>query len=131
MKKIFLHGLVAAVLAAIASIIYSNIYQEALGAVFNKIINIGSIAGASTFGCMLMAVGYALLKKFNKQNLTGWLNVIIAVLSFASIISPISMSLPLDIESPELFPGLVVPMHFFPALAFFVVAPFFRDVEGA
>ena len=54
------------------------------------------------------------------------LNLVIAVLSFASIISPISMSLPLDIESPELFPGLVVPMHFFPALAFFAISPFFK-----
>lgn len=79
---------------------------------------------------MLMTLGYAALLKFKKQNLTGWLNVAIAVLSFASIISPIAMSLPLDIESPELFPGLVVPMHFFPALAFFALAPFFQNSKS-
>jgi hypothetical protein len=48
------------------------------------------------------------------------------VLSFASIIGAIGMTLPLDIDFPELFPGLVVPMHFFPALAYFAIAPFFK-----
>lgn len=125
MKKIFLQGLVASVLAAIAGILYFTIYQNALGTDFGKVVNMGAIAGASTFGCMLMAVGYFLLQKFNKQNLTGILNVIIAVLSFASIIGAIATPLPLDIPNPELFPGLVTPMHFFPALAFFCISPFF------
>jgi hypothetical protein len=126
MMKIFLQGLVAGILAAVAGIIYLHIYQNALGADFNKMVNIGSITGVSVFACMLMAVGYGLLYKFNKLQFTGVLNIIIAVLSFASIISPISMSLPLDIQNPELFPGLVVPMHFFPALSFFSIAPFFK-----
>ena len=78
---------------------------------------------------MLMAVSYWLLFKWNKQSLLGVLNVVIAVLSFASIISPIAIDLPLTIKTPELFPGLVVPMHFFPALAFFCIAPFFRYSE--
>ena len=26
----------------------------------------------------------------------------------------------------KLFPGLVVPMHFFPAVAYFTIAPFFQ-----
>ena len=127
MKKIFLHGIIAGVLAAIAGIIYFNIYQNALGAAFNKVVNPGAISGACIFACVLMSVAYMLLERFNKQKLYGWLNVLIAVLSFASIISPISMSLPLDIKNPELFPGLVVPMHFFPAMAYFCIAPFFKD----
>jgi hypothetical protein len=39
------------------------------------------------------------------------------------------MSLPLDIEYPELFPGLVVPMHFFPAYAFLTIYPFFKQTN--
>jgi hypothetical protein len=77
------------------------------------------------FGCMLMASGNAVLLRLGKLKWMGWFNILVAVLSFASIISPISMSLPLDINNPELFPGLVVPMHFFPALAYFTLAPFF------
>jgi hypothetical protein len=33
----------------------------------------------------------------------------------------------LDVEFPEMFPGLVIPMHFFPALAFFAIDPFFKQ----
>jgi len=129
MKKIFIHGIVAGILAAVASLIYFNLYQSTLGSAFDRITNIGSIAGSSIFGCVLMTIGYLLLFKFNKENLKGILNIVIAVLSFASIIGPMSMSLPLDIEAPELFPGLVIPMHFFPALAFFAIEPFFRQKD--
>ena len=127
MKKIFLHGIIAGVLAAIAGIIYFNIYQNTLGTAFNKVVNPGAITGACIFACAIMSAGYVLLERFNKQKLYGWMNVVIAVLSFASIIGPISISLPLDIKNPELFPGLVVPMHFFPAMAYFCIAPFFKD----
>jgi L-cystine uptake protein TcyP (sodium:dicarboxylate symporter family) len=131
MKKIFLQGIVSGVLAAIAGVLYMNIYQGALATDFSKIVNIGSVVGASIFGCVLMSVGYFLLKKFNKVSWKGALNIVIAVLSFASIISPMAMSLPLDIENPELFPGLIVPMHFFPALAFFCIEPFFSNLRTA
>jgi hypothetical protein len=129
MKKIFIHGIVAGILAALASLIYSNLYQSTLGTAFDKVINTASIVGSSIFGCVLMTIGYLLLYKFKKENLRGILNIIITVLSFASIVGPISMSLPLDIEAPEMFPGLVVPMHFFPALAFFAIEPFFRQKD--
>ena len=127
MKKIFIHGVVAGILATIASVIYSNLYQSTLGVSFDKIINIGSVFGACIFGCVLISVAYFILFKFKKENLQGILNVIVVVLSFASIIGPISITLPLDIEFPEMFPGLSVPMHFFPALAFFTIAPFFKQ----
>jgi hypothetical protein len=126
MKKTFIQGIVAGLLSALASIIYFKIYQTALDTSFNKIINVGSIISASLFGCILMTVGNFILLKYKKEYLTGILNLLILALSFASIISPISMSLPLDIETPELFPGLVIPMHFFPALAYFALEPFFR-----
>ena len=126
MKKLLIHGLVAGILSGIAGIIYLNIYQGAFELDFSSIINVGSIMGSSIIGCMLMTLGYAALIKFDKQEWRGWLNILIAVLSFASIIGPMGMSLPLDIEFPELFPGLVVPMHFFPAIAFLTVYPFFN-----
>lgn len=129
MKKIFIHGIVAGILASTASLIYFNLYQSTLGTSFDKVINTGSIVGSSIFGCVLISIGYFLLFKIKRENLKGILNVAITVLSFASIIGAISMSLPLDIESPELFPGLSVPMHFFPALAFFAIEPFFRQKD--
>ncbi|MFK7932576.1 MAG: hypothetical protein AB8G22_03645 [Saprospiraceae bacterium] len=129
MKKLLIHGVIAGLLSGIAGIIYLNIYINAFGVDYSQIINMGAIMGSSLIGCLLMTLGYAALAKFDKQNLNGWLNILIAVLSFASIIGPIGMSLPLNIEFPELFPGLVVPMHFFPALAFFTIYPFFKQIK--
>jgi hypothetical protein len=52
-------------------------------------------------------------------------NLLFSVISFACVMVPISISLPLDIKFPELFPGLAVPMVFFPALAWMTVKPIF------
>ncbi|WP_276133262.1 hypothetical protein [Polluticoccus soli] len=126
MKKVFAHGVIAGVLAALAGGIYLTIYKNTLEVSFDQIVNIPSIAGSCVFATMLIAGGYAVLLKTNKLRFSGWYNVAVAVISFATIIGPISMSLPLDIESPEMFPGLIVPMHFFPALAYFTIAPLFN-----
>jgi hypothetical protein len=125
-KKIFLQGIISGLLAAFGCIAYSLVYQHSFLVDFSKLVNPIGIIGSSVFGCMIMAIAYGLLDKMNKQNLIGVLNVIFVLVSFASIIGPISMSLPLDIESPEMFPGLVIPMHFLPTLAFLTLLPFFK-----
>lgn len=124
-KHLLWHGILSGVLASIGGIIYFEIYQYLMLTSFDAVVNWGSIVGASLLGCLLMTVGYWLLVKFNLERFVGWVNVLIALLSFASIIGAMNTALPLDIEFPELFPGLVVPMHFFPALAFFTIYPFF------
>ncbi len=125
MKKVFAQGIVAGILASTAGVIYFEIYQSTLLTGFDKVVNAGSIIGASVISCMLIALCHVALYKLNKLKLRGWLNMVVLLLSFMSIIGPIGMSLPLDIQNPELFPGLVIPMHFFPALAYFGIAPFF------
>ncbi|MCZ4408227.1 hypothetical protein O3Q51_05375 [Cryomorphaceae bacterium 1068] len=125
MKVQLFHGLAAGLLSGIAGVVYQSVYENAMYLDFSKVINVGSIIGASVFGCLLMAIGYWLLGKFKKPNLKVWLNALIVVLSFASILSPLAMTLPLDVEFPELFPGLAIPMHFFPALVFFGLDPVF------
>ena len=127
MKKSLIHGVTAGVLTSVAGIVYQMVYEQALYLDFSTVINPGSVAGASIFGCMLMAIGYGLLEHFKRPNLKRWLNVLIAVLSFLSILGPLSMSLPLDVEFPEMFPGLAIPMHFFPAMIFFGLYPFFTN----
>ena len=129
MKKFLIHGIIAGVLTAVAGIVYQMVYENALFLDFSLVINAGSIAGASIFGCVLMALGYWLLEHFKKANLKGWLNVLITVLSFLSILGPLSMSLPLEVEFPEMFPGLAIPMHFFPAMIFFGLYPFFTKTR--
>ncbi|HXA00832.1 MAG TPA: hypothetical protein VNW99_02530 [Cytophagaceae bacterium] len=125
-KKGLMHALVSALLAGISCIIYNSIYSTAFYVNFNAVLNMGAIIGSCTLGCTLMATSYILAIKWKGDKLIPWVNIIISTLSFASIVGVLSFDLPLDVESPEMFPGLAIPMHFFPALSFFTVAPFFK-----
>jgi|TARA_R110000737_G_scaffold352891_1_gene400897 uncharacterized membrane protein len=127
MKKYLAHGVLAGLLSALAAIIFQYIYQEAMFLDFSSVLNSGSIIGSCMLGCMLMAIGFWGIEKINKPKLKGWLNIIVIVLTFLSILGPLSMTLPLDVEFPEMFPGLAIPMHFFPALIFFGLDPFFNS----
>ncbi|MEM6721236.1 MAG: hypothetical protein AAF611_18040 [Bacteroidota bacterium] len=126
MKKIILHGIIASALASVVGIVYQVIYQSALDCDFSKVINPISISMACIVGCLLISLGYILLSKFNLGKFKGWLNSLISILSFASIIGPIGTTLPLDINNPELFVGLIAPLHLLPALAFFTISSFFK-----
>jgi hypothetical protein len=124
-KKMFYHGISAGILSAAACIIYNRIYFFATEADFSKVINIPVITGINLFACLLAAAGYWAFKKLLKKNAEIFFNLTFTILSFASVVYPVSVSLPLDIKFPELFPGLTVPMHFFPALAWFTLRPLF------
>lgn len=127
MKNILIRGVVSGLLAATASIIYLKIYENLFFVDFNSVINETAIVVSSLIGCMLMAIGYILLYKVKKPNLIGAMNILIMVLSYLSILPALAMTLPLDVEFPELFPGMVVPMHFFPVITFFGFEPFFKS----
>ena len=124
-KRIFFHGLLAAALAAIAAIMYNRIYFFATEADFSQIINYGSIIGGSLFVCIIAAFIYFGLVKWLKKNGEIIFNFIFSITSFACVMIPISISLPLDVKMPELFPGLAVPMIFFPAVAWYTLRPLF------
>jgi len=124
-KRIFYHGLIAAVLAAIAAIIYNRIYFFATEADFSKILNYGSIFGFSIAICMLASFVYFGLAKWLKHKGEIVFSFLFSIISFACVMFPISISLPLDIKFPELFPGLAVPMVFFPCIAWFTLKPLF------
>lgn len=125
MKKHIFSGILAGIIAGVSGIIYSVLYQKTLFVDFNQVINPYSIVGVSILSCVLMAFIYGLLDRFNKNRLRGLVNVFIVLISFVSVLGPISISLPLELDFPELFPGLAIPMHFFPALIFFGLQPFF------
>lgn len=130
MKKILIQGLAAGALSALASSIYMELYEGLFFISFREIVSVGEILVSCFIGCLLMSAGYLLLEKTNKTNLKGALNLLICVLSFVSILGPILMTLPHEVEFPELFPGLVIPMHFLPALAFMALAPFFTTTKS-
>ena len=126
LKQIRIHVLISALLAIVASLIYNTIYSSAFELNFSSVLNIGGIIGSTLIGCTLMGIGYYVGYKWKGEKLIPWINLLISVLSFASIVGVLGIQLPLTMESPEMFPGLAIPMHFFPALAFFAISPFFK-----
>lgn len=124
--KAFILAGVSSALSISASIIYNKVYSGSFYVDFSKIISPTSIILTCLVGCTLMSLAYALIIKWRPSLNLGWLNIVFAVLSFASIIMVLSFKLPLETEFPELFPGLAIPMHFFPVLAFLAIVPFFK-----
>src|SRR5215471_16500311 len=126
-RKAFFHGLVAGILSATSCIIYQRIHFFATYADFSKVLNLKTMIAASLLACLLAAVGYWLFTQWLKAYGVIVFNFVFSILSFASIVYPVSFKLPLDVQFPELFPGLAVPMHFFPALAWYTVDPLFSS----
>jgi uncharacterized membrane protein len=124
-KKLLLLGLVSGVLAAVAALIYQKIYVNSLGADFSAIVKPVNIVIVCTLAGLLASTGYGLLTKWLPRAGEIFFNFVLVILTFASILGPFATKLPLEIEMPELFPGLTVPMHFFPALAWFTLKPLF------
>jgi hypothetical protein len=124
-KRIFFHGLLAAALAAIAAIIYNRIYFFATEVDFSKVLGTPMIIGISVIICLLAAFLYWALLGWLRNKGEIVFNFLFSIISFACVIIPISITLPLNVEFPELFPGLAVPMIFFPAIAWYTVKPLF------
>jgi len=125
LKKLLLLGVISGLLAGIASIIYQKVYAASLGEGFNETVTIAKILGSSLAGTLIAAIGYLLLSKVLKGNTEPVFNLLFTILSFVTILAPFAAKLPMTIEAPELFPGLTIPMHFFPALAWFTLKPLF------
>jgi hypothetical protein len=125
LKKLLLLGSVSGIMAGIASMVYQTVYAKSLGTGFPTIVKAPGIFISCLIGGLLAAFGYFLLNKWLKGKGEIVFNLLFMVLTFASILGPFATKLPLDIEMPELFPGLTVPMHFFPALAWFTLKPLF------
>ena len=126
-KKDFTHGIIAGLLASIAGIIYSHVYLFANEADFSRIVNLYSIIGIDLSASILIAFLHSSFVKWIKKNTELVFNLTLSLFSFTLIVIPVSITLPLNIESPELFPGLIVPMLFFPSIAWFVINPIFSN----
>jgi ABC-type branched-subunit amino acid transport system permease subunit len=124
-KKSLALGLVSGLLAGIAGVIYAHLYYTINEADFSKVASTINILAASLFGGVLAAIGYTLLDKWLRTRGEIVFNLVFTLISFISLLAPIAVRLPRNIDTPELFPGMVIPMHFFPALAWFTLKPLF------
>lgn len=130
MRTNLFHGLVAGAVAGVAAVIFMNVYSAALAVDFSLVANPMGAVFSSLFGTLLAALGHHFWQKWVKRNTELWFNVIFTVLTFLSIVPIFGMTLPLEVKSPELFPGLVIPTHFFPLLFWLVSAPLFAKKEA-
>jgi len=128
-KKSLSLGVLAGLLAGMASLIYQKVYASSLGEDFSTFVRPLGIIAISLFVGIVAAILYWLFTKWFKNRGEIIFNFVFVILSFASILAPFAMKLPFDIETPELFPGMIVPMHFFPALAWFTLKPLFFSKE--
>ena len=124
-KKALILGIVSGLLAGIAGIVYAKVYYSINEADFSKVAPGVRIVAASLFGGVLAAVGYWFLDLKLKAKGEIVFNFLFTAISFATLFLPIAARLPRGIETPELFPGMVIPMHFFPALAWYTIKPLF------
>ena len=129
-KKIFIQSLVAGILAAIAANIYDRIYFFATETDYSNIINPGSLLGLNMLVSLMAGLLYWLLTLIFKTRGAVIFNFVYSVGSFACVIIPIAITLPLSTPSPELFPGLTVPMVFFPVIAWMTIDPLFKKSKG-
>jgi hypothetical protein len=129
LKKGLLLGLISGIVAGGVGTLYNAIYSEAFYVDFSSVLNATGIFIASIIGCLLMGLGYVIAARLKRSLLIPILNVLYCILSFASIIGILDFKLPLTMDGPEAFPGLAIPMHFFPALSFLALVPFFWKHE--
>lgn len=131
MRTNLLHALVAGAVAGIAAVIYIQVYGAALAVDFSPLVSSMGAISSSLIGAVLAGLGHHFWHKWVKRNATLWFNIIFAVLTFLSIMPIFGMTLPLEMKSPELLPGMVIPTHFFPILFWLVSAPLFAKSEAA
>jgi ABC-type branched-subunit amino acid transport system permease subunit len=124
-KRALLLGIISGLLAGIAGLVYARVYYTANEADFSKVASAVRIISSSLFGGILAAIGYTILVRALKTRGEIVFNLLFTIFSFASLLLPMAYKLPLTIETPELFPGMVIPMHFFPALGWYTLKPIF------
>ena len=126
-KKELSLAVASAALSIFACFIYYKIYTKAFYVDFSLVMPAISIIAFCIVACVLMTLGYVVFLKWKGEKNVGWLNLIYTAISFATIMVVLTVKLPLDLEFPELFPGLAIPMHFFPVLSFLAIIPFFKS----
>ncbi len=131
MKKIFIHSLLAGVLAGIASLVYNHFYCAALMVDFSKVIGFAAVLGSSVFGTVIAGLGYYVLWRKWGVKVDVWFNAIFILLSLISFMGPLIARLPLEVLSPELFVGATIPMHLFPVIFWLALKPIFgQETKG-
>ncbi len=127
-KKFLIHALCSTIISCVAALIFNSFYH-AWVADFSRIINSVSIFAVYLFMNLFYSFAYMIGEMWKGEKSHPWVNVVLAILTFASIFFMFLVRLPLDIPNPELFPGLAVPLLLFPLIGFYTLLPFFKGMK--
>jgi Ca2+/Na+ antiporter len=101
MKKIFMHSLLAGVLAGFGSVVYNYAYCAAMLVDYSKVIAVPALIGSCIFGCVLAGLGYWVLFRKWSSKADIWFNAIFLILSFASFMGPLTWRHPNCLRVPR------------------------------
>lgn len=109
-------ALTSALCASLLGVLYVYSYYELLFD-FSTVLPIWKVAfGLISFSLILFYV-HLLFMKVIKQNPTFWFGWTSSIVTFVSILYPITERVYVD--ATEFYPGFVIPLHFLPLLMFF------------
>lgn len=133
-KNYLFLGITAGILSGLASIVFSTVYKETMFTDFSPVVSNINLLSACLFGCILASLGSFGLNKLMPKFGDVIFNLLFTILTFASIIVPIVFKFPpeLDFEGIDMVTSYFIPfamtLHFFPALIWFTLKPFFIQV---
>lgn len=127
---LFWCGIATGLTAAALSAGYAIFYQSALGVDFSRVAPVIAIVSANMGAAMLIMLACWLAEKWKGQVPRSF-NVWLVLLSAVSAGIPFMVDLPLDIPAPELFPGMMAPMHLLPALTWLALQPWLAPKSRA
>lgn len=109
-------ALTSALCASLIGTLYTYFYYQLLFD-FSTVLPIWKVAfGLISFTLILFYV-HLLFIKVIKQKPTFWFGLTSSIVTFVSILYPITERVYVD--ASEFYPGFVIPLHFLPVLMFF------------
>ncbi len=130
-KRHLFHGLLSGILSGVACSVFMMVYKEVVFVDFSPVVKYYQFFAASIFGCVVASSGYFFARKLLKNTGEIIFNLLFTLLSFASIIGPIMFSFPPELEVEGIdeitmyFQPFMITLHFFPALIWYTLKPFF------
>lgn len=113
--NLLLNGL-AFIIAVIAAYFWTEGFSSVTYIDYSSYVPFTHIVGALAMMVAIWSILELLLARY--QKIWGFIFNVVCILS---ILLPLGHTLPLEVETPELFPLWMIPMHFFAPLFLFAV----------
>ena len=120
--RILLAGLAAGVSSTVICLFYKIVYTHYTGFSMDEFVNAGTITVACLAGAALAAMGFFLLSKAMSNPQTVFVFVVF-LLMCASLLVPLSPTLPDRTTRPDDFTLLTLPMHVFAGIIITYLIP--------